>query len=112
MGIFAAQGDRLHQTDFPELTSRHPKSNRMGLRRCMLLGAMILLAAGFLLPAVPSVFRGATATESNRLAAPLRVSQGVPAVAQVVDSVSGHELDSTGGEAVVIGPGHTVAAYR
>ena len=112
MKIFAAQGARLDKTDFPELTPSHPNSNRIRLRRCVPLGAMLLLAGGLLSPAALSVFGNATATEPNRLAAPLQAGQVVRAGVEDVASVPDNALESTGGEAVVIGPGHTVAAYH
>lgn len=112
MKIFAAQGDRSHKTDLSSFNPPHRKNNRIVLLlKHLSISATVLLVAGFLLPSVPSVFATATAVAPNHLAARLPV-QVVRAVVEEVVGVSDNALESTGGEGVVIGPGHTVAAYN
>lgn len=116
MKIFAAQGDRSHKTELSSFNPPHRKNNRIVLLlKHLSISATVLLVAGFLLPSVPSVFATATAVAPNR--APNRLAARLPeqvvrAVVEEVVGVSDNALESTGGEGVVIGPGHTVAAYN
>ena len=112
MKIIAASGARLNNADLSSVMLSHRDSKRVVLRRCVPLGVMLLLAAGFLLPAAQSVFGNATATGPNRLPAPLQTERMVrPGLEEVADAPA-NALDNNGGETVVIGPGHTVAAYN